>query len=110
MVSLADQVKQMLESHPEIVEIQVEYLNGEKKDYSMEEDGELSVTREAAISHLLSEVDWAQVDEIEVEYENGDKSEMDVETGELEAPEADDDDDDEEDSEEEVEEAGSKEE
>jgi hypothetical protein len=90
LVAVEDYVKKALEDHSEIVEIQVEYMNGDKKDYSLEDE----VSREAAISGLLGEVDWSQVKEIEVEYENGDKTEIDLETGELEAVDADDDDDD----------------
>ncbi|WP_171653060.1 hypothetical protein [Paenibacillus foliorum] len=97
-MSNVDNFKKFLEGNAEIVEVQVEYLNGDKKDYSLDD------SREEAIESLLTDVDWEQVDEIELEYSNGSKTEYslseEVEYGEEEDGEEEDGEEEEEEEEE----------
>ncbi|MFD0675759.1 MULTISPECIES: hypothetical protein [unclassified Paenibacillus] len=98
-MSNVDNFKKFLEGNAEIVEVQVEYLNGDKKDYSLDD------SREDAIKSLIKEVDWEQVDEIELEHADGSKTEYELneeeEDGEEEEEEEEDGEEEEEEEEEE---------
>jgi len=70
-------VRQFLTSKRDAIEVQVEYKDGSTTDYSLEEEDGSFPSREAAISHLLSDVSWEQVEEVEIELEDGEKLEID---------------------------------
>lgn len=91
----AQAVRQWVESNPNLIEIQVEYQDGETRDFSIEEDEDESgavVNRAEALQAMLGEVDWDQVVQVEGELVDGDKIELD-----LEDPDDEDEDDDEDD-------------
>ncbi|BBH21088.1 hypothetical protein Back11_24330 [Paenibacillus baekrokdamisoli] len=92
-MSNLDKLKEMLGSNVDVAEVQVEYHNGDTKDYSL--DGEES--REDAINNMFKEVDWEQVEEVELEYADGSKSEFDLEEEEEDGEEDDDEDEDDDD-------------
>ncbi|WP_028552057.1 hypothetical protein [Paenibacillus sp. UNC451MF] len=93
-----DKVKQYLEGNEEVVEIQVEYSNGDKYDYALDEG-----SRAEAISEMLKAVDWGQVEEIELELADGSKTELDLDEEEEEEGEEEEEDGEEEEEEEEEE-------
>ncbi|TDF92563.1 hypothetical protein [Paenibacillus piri] len=68
-MSIMGKVKNMLKSH-DVEEMQIEYANGDKKDYVLEEED---------VDSLLDEIDWDKVEEIEVELVDGSKAELDLE-------------------------------
>jgi hypothetical protein len=108
-LSKMEQVRSLFGERNDISEIQVEYLNGEKEDYSFDvSDSEESL--EDRLNSVLNEVNWDEVDEVEVEYEDGSKEGLDwteeeeendeAEEAGLQAAEEDESDDDEEEEEE----------
>ena len=83
-----DRVRELLNARDDVVEVQVQYTNGDIEEHNANADG-------GSLDAFISGIDWSRVKEVELEYANGEEYELDFE--ELEDRDADDDDDDDDD-------------
>lgn len=78
-----DIIRELLNERDDVVELQVQYTNGEVEDYNL---------LQSSAESVLDDIEWERVKEIELEYATGEEREVDFE--ELEDSDDDDDDDD----------------
>ena len=77
-----DIIRELLNERDDVVELQVQYTNGEVEDYNL---------LQSSAESVLDDIEWERVKEIELEYATGEEREVDFE----ELEDSDDDDDDE---------------
>jgi hypothetical protein len=90
-----DVVREALRQRDDVVEVQVQYSDGDVTSFQVDEQSGASAAEQ--LESFLSSVDWDRVKEVELEYANEEEHEIDFE--ELEDSDDDDDDDEDEDEE-----------
>lgn len=80
----ADKVKDILANHQDVVEVAVEYKNGDKEDFALDGEEAAAASRAEAVEQLLGRINWSEVKEVELEFANGDKQEVDMDDDEEE--------------------------
>jgi len=88
-----DVVREALRQRGDVVEVQIQYANGEVTSFQVDEQSGASAAEQ--LETFLGSVDWDRVKEVELEYANEEEHEIDFEELEDDDDEDEDDEDDE---------------